>query len=141
MQSVNKLSGGELVAVDGKVLRGIHDSKSHCSAIHMVSAFATRNGVAKGQLKTEAKYNEITAIPAQLKLFELKGCLISIDAIGCQTSIADTIDRQDGDYLLAVKGSQKQLHRAVKEAMWPLCARNSGKNIIKSPGIIQPLAG
>ena len=72
VQSVNKLTGGELVAVDGKVLRGSYDRKSRCSAIHMVSAFATRNGVGMGQFKTEAKSNEITAIPALLKLLELK---------------------------------------------------------------------
>ena len=72
VQSVNKLTGGEQVAVDGKVLRGSYDRKSRCSAIHMVSAFATRNGVVMGQFKTEAKSNEITAIPALLKLLELK---------------------------------------------------------------------
>jgi len=83
----------------------------------MVSAFATRNGVVIGQLKTEAKSSEITAIQALLKLPELKGCLISIDATGWQTSIADTIVRQDGDYLLAVKENQKQLLSSVKEAM------------------------
>lgn len=134
VQSVNKLTGGELVAVDGKVLRGSYDRKSRCSAIHMVSAFATHNGVVMGQLKTEAKSNEITAIPALLKLLELKGCLISIDAIGCQTSIADTIVRQGGDYLLAVKGNQKQLHSAVKEAMWPLCAAEKTGNVVVEKG-------
>lgn len=85
-----------------------------CSAIHMVSALATRNGVIMGQLKTQANSNEITVIPALLKLPKLKGCLISIDAIGCQTSIVDAIVRQGGDYLLTVEGNLKQLHSAVK---------------------------
>ena len=86
----------------------------------MVSAFATANGVVMGQLKTDAKSNEITAIPALLKLLDIKGCLISIDAMGCQTNIASTILKQGGDYLLAVKGNQERLHRAVQQAMRPL---------------------
>lgn len=65
----------------------------------MVSAYATANGVVMGQLKTDAKSNEITAIPALLKLLDIKGCLVSIDAMGCQTDIANTIIKQGSDYL------------------------------------------
>ncbi|PSJ36210.1 hypothetical protein C7I36_16875 [Zobellella taiwanensis] len=72
-----------------------------------------------GQLKTDAKSNEITAIPALLKLLDIKGCLVSIDAMGCQTDIAGTIVKQGGDYLLAVKGNQELLHRAVQQALRP----------------------
>lgn len=118
-QSVNERTEGELIAIDGKVLRGSYQRESRRSAIHMVSAFATGNGVVMGQLKTDAKSNEITAIPALLKLLDIKGCLVSIDAMGCQTDIAGTIVKQGGDYLLAVKGNQELLHRAVQQALRP----------------------
>lgn len=119
-QSVNKRTKGELTAIDGKVLRGSYNRDDRQSTIHMVSAYATANGVVMGQLKTDAKSNEITAIPALLKLLDIKGCLVSIDAMGCQTDIANTIIKQGGDYLLAVKGNQKSLHRAVQKALKPL---------------------
>uniref|UniRef100_A0A6V7KSG4 ISAs1 family transposase n=2 Tax=Bracon brevicornis TaxID=1563983 RepID=A0A6V7KSG4_9HYME len=136
VKSVNKLTEGALVAIDGKVLRRAYDRKNRCSPIHMVSAFATHNGVVMGPLKTDAKSNEITAIPVLLKLLELKGCLISIDAMGCQTSIADTIVKQGGDYLLAVKGNQKQLQSMVKKALRPLCAARGtdSKNMVVEKG-------
>lgn len=119
-QSVNERTSGELLAIDGKVLRGSYHRDDRQSAIHMVSAFAAANGVVMGQLKTDAKSNEITAIPALLKLLDIKGCLVSIDAMGCQTDIASTIVKHGGDYLLAVKGNQGLLHRAVQQALKPL---------------------
>lgn len=119
-QSVNKRTKGELIAIDGKVLRGSYNRDDRQSTIHMVSAYATANGVVMGQLKADAKSNEITAIPALLKLLDINGCLVSIDAMGCQTDIASTIIKQGGDYLLAVKGNQESLHRAVQKALKPL---------------------
>ncbi|WP_340619202.1 ISAs1 family transposase, partial [Xenorhabdus entomophaga] len=73
----------------GKTLRGTYDGKNRQSMLHMVSAFATQNGVVMGQLKTDKKSNEITAIPKLLRLLDITGCLITIDAMGCQTKIAE----------------------------------------------------
>lgn len=117
MQAITERSDGELIAIDGKVLRGSYNRESRQSTIHMVSAFATANGVVMGQLKTNAKSNEITAIPELLNLLDIKGCLISIDAIACQTNIASTIIDNGGDYLLAVKGNQETLAKAVRQAL------------------------
>jgi hypothetical protein len=90
MQSVSSRTNGELIAIDGKVLRGSYNRTEHRSAIHIVSAFSSVNGVVLGQVKTDAKSNEITAIPELIKMLDIKGCLISIDAIACQTEIAKT---------------------------------------------------
>lgn len=113
MQAVSARSEGRVIAIDGKVLRRSYHPKDRTSAIHMISA----NGVVLGQVKTDAKSNEITAIPALLSLLDIKGCLVSIDAMGCQTAIAAQIVLQGGDYLLAVKGNQELLSRAVPEAL------------------------
>ena len=90
-QSVAARTSGEVIAIDGKTLRGSYNREDRKSTIHMVSAFSTANGVVMGQIKTEQKSNEITAIPALLKLLDIKGCLVSIDAMGCQTKIAADI--------------------------------------------------
>lgn len=117
MQAANKHAEGALIAIDGKVLRGSYHCKDRKSAIHMVSAFAVANGVVMGQVKTKNKSNEIKAIPELLKLLDVKGCLVSIDAMGCQTDIASQIVAQGGDYLLAVKDNQENLATAVKKAL------------------------
>ena len=110
-------TAGDVVAIDGKTLRGSYNRHDRQSTIHMVSAFATANGVVMGQLKTEAKSNEITAIPALLALLEVKGCWVTIDAMGCQTKIAKTIIDKGADYLLAVKGNQQTLFNAVRHTL------------------------
>lgn len=112
-QSVAQLSAGEVVAIDGKSLRRSHDRRNGCQAIHMVSAFASANRLSLGQIATEAKSNEITAIPELLKLLQLKGCIVSIDAMGCQRAIAEAIVAQGADYVLAVKDNQPELHEAL----------------------------
>ncbi|MGV7961714.1 ISAs1 family transposase [Photorhabdus tasmaniensis] len=117
VQAVNKRTEGEIIAIDGKTLRGTGNGNTRQLAIHMVSAFATTNGVVMGQLKTGHKSNEIKAIPKLIHLLDIKGCLVSIDAMGCQTQIAEKILHQGGDYLLAVKGNQERLYRAVKQAL------------------------
>ena len=114
MQSVNRLSKGEIIAIDGKTLRGSYDRGDRLSTIHMINAFASKNKMVLGQLSTDVKSNEITAIPELLKLLEIKGAIVSIDAMGCQKEIAKTIIEQGADYLLAVKGNQPSLHEAVK---------------------------
>ena len=116
MKSVSAQTEGQLVAIDGKVLRSSYNRQDRLSTIHMVSAFATENSLVLGQLKTDDKSNEIEAIPALLQLLELKGCLVSIDAIGCQTEIATTLVKQGADYLLALKGNQETLAKAVRKA-------------------------
>jgi len=102
-----------LITIDGKRLRRSHDRGQGKSAIHMVSAWAASNSLVLGQVKTDEKSNEITAIPELLKLLALEGCLVSIDAMGCQKAIAQQIVDQGGDYLLALKGNQPGLQDQV----------------------------
>lgn len=120
MQTCHERSEGTLVAIDGKTLRGAADKRIKNSAIHMVSAFCAANRVVLGQVKTDDKSNEITAIPELLKLLELKGCLVSIDAMGCQRKIAEQIVKRDADYLLAVKGNQGKLEQAFSDWYSPM---------------------
>jgi hypothetical protein len=89
-------TGGEVIAVDGKTARGSHDRKRGRKALHMVSAWASTNRLVLGQEATEEKSNEITAIPKLLKLLELAGCIVTIDAMGCQREIAAQIVAQGG---------------------------------------------
>jgi predicted transposase YbfD/YdcC len=103
-----------LVAIDGKTLRRSHDRRSGKAAIHMVSAWASENSFVLGQVKTEEKSNEITAIPELLRALSVKGCLVTIDAMGCQKAIAKQIVEQGGDYLLALKGNQSNLADEVE---------------------------
>ncbi len=117
MQATSERTDGELIAIDGKTLRSSYDRNSRQSTIHMVSAFAAQNRLVLGQVKTDAKSNEITAIPELLALLDIKGCLVSIDAMGCQTEIASAIVKGGGNYLLAVKGNQPTLHNAVRAAL------------------------
>src|SRR5699024_2260030 len=85
MQSVHQLTDGELVAIDGKTLRGSYNREDRNATIHMVSAYSSANKLVLGQLKTDRKSNEITAIPELLRMLDLRGALVSIDAIACQT--------------------------------------------------------
>jgi len=91
MQAVAEVTAGEVVAIDGKTLRRSFEKGTAKRAIHMVSAWATENGVVLGQRKVDTKSNEITAIPALLQLLALKGCIVTIDAMGCQRAIAEKI--------------------------------------------------
>ena len=114
MEDVVKLSDGEIIAVDGKTQRRSHDRKRGMKALHMVSAWACSNAVVLGQVKTEEKSNEITAVPELLDKLELSGCIVTLDAMGCQRAIAKQVKEGGGDYVLAVKGNQKQLNREVR---------------------------
>lgn len=113
-QAVAAATAGEVVAIDGKALRRSFDKGRAKRAIHMVSAWATENGVVLGQRKVDAKSNEITAIPELLDLLALKGCIVTIDALGCQRAIAQKIIEQGADYVLALKGNQPTLEQAVE---------------------------
>ena len=115
MKAVEEATNGKVVAVDGKTLRHSYDKKKRKAAIHMVSAFAAENGVVLGQIKVDSKSIEITAIPALLELLDIKGCIVTIDAMGCQEKIAEKIIQQGADYVLAVKDNQKQLHEEIQD--------------------------
>jgi len=109
-----QLSDGEVVAIDGKTVKRSFQKGDRKSAIHMVSAWASQNGLVLGQQKVNSKSNEITAIPALLKLLELKGCIVTIDAMGTQREIAKVIVDKGADYVLALKGNQGTLEDDVK---------------------------
>jgi predicted transposase YbfD/YdcC len=113
--SLHEVTAGQVVAIDGKTLRQSFDKAAGKSAIHMVSAWATANHISLGQVIVEEKSNEITAIPKLLELVEISGASVTIDAMGCQTEIAETIVERKGDYVLAVKGNQPSLHAGVEE--------------------------
>jgi predicted transposase YbfD/YdcC len=110
VQAVCEVLQGQVVAIDGKTLRRSHNRTIGKDAIHMVSAWATKNQLVLGQVKVDDKSNEITAIPALLDLLELSGCIVTIDAIGCQKEIVQKIVDQGADYVLALKANQGTLH-------------------------------
>ncbi len=109
------LSKGQLITVDGKTLRGSYERGGKRGMIHMVSAWASENRIVLGQRKVDEKSNEITAIPELLKVLDLEGAVVSIDAMGCQTAIAEQIVAQQGDYVLALKGNQGNLLEDVSQ--------------------------
>jgi len=111
--ALHEITAGQVVAIDGKTLRRSFDAASSKSAIHMVSAWATANHVSLGQVVVDEKSNEITAIPKLLKILEISGCLVTIDAMGCQTEIAQEIVAAGADYVLAVKGNQPTLQAGI----------------------------
>lgn len=103
----------DLVAIDGKSVRRSHDHASGRRPLHLVSAFATKRRLVLGQEAVEDKSNEITAIPALLERLDLKGALVSVDAMGCNPAVAEAITGAGADYLLAVKGNQPTLHAEI----------------------------
>jgi len=115
VQAVSAVTRGQVIAIDGKTLRRSHDKSLGKSAIHMVSAWASENRLVLGQTKVAEKSNEITAIPELLALLDISGCIVTIDAMGCQKEIARLIIEDSGDYVLALKENQGQLYREVKE--------------------------
>lgn len=117
VQSMVSLSQGEIVAIDGKTLRRSFNEPGKKGAIHMVSAWATGNQLVLGQYKVDEKSNEITAIPELLKLLNLSGSIVTIDAMGCQKKIAKAIRKADADYVLAVKDNHKTLHNEIKTCL------------------------
>jgi len=115
-QAVAQLTQGALISLDGKTVRASFDRATASSPLHMLSAWCSdQGGLVIGQLKTDSKSNEITAIPELLHLLAIKGCIVTIDAMGCQTAIADQIRTQGGDYLLALKANHTKAYTAVKQ--------------------------
>lgn len=116
MQALHETTQGKVIAIDGKTLRSSYQRGDRQSTIHMVNAFSCANKLVLGQVKTAKKSNEITAIPELIALLDVTGALVSIDAMGCQTDIAEQIIAQQGDYLMTLKGNQGSLYKAVTEA-------------------------
>ncbi|NEO25175.1 ISAs1 family transposase [Moorena sp. SIO4A5] len=115
VQSISQVTFGEIVAIDGKTLRHSYDKSSDKAAIHMVSAWATANRLVLGQVKVDEKSNEITAIPKLIKVLELSGCIITIDAMGCQKEIVKQIVAKEADYLITLKKNQAYLYERVEK--------------------------
>jgi predicted transposase YbfD/YdcC len=113
--SVASLTQGEVISIDGKTICGSRD-KNKKSIVHMVSAWAGVNNIVLGQVKVDDKSNEITAIPELLNLLVLKGCIVTIDAMGCQRDIASAIIAKEADYILALKGNQGNLLEQVEDS-------------------------
>ncbi len=144
MQAVSTMSKGEIIAVDGKKLRRSHDKSEGKAAIHMVSAWATTNRLVLGQVKVDEKSNEITAIPELLRRLDINGCLVTIDAMGCQVDIAALIIERGGDYLFSLKGNQSHLHEDVvllfndlEESRFTAYAHDYDKTVDKDHGRIE----
>lgn len=114
VQAVTGSLQGEAVAIDGKTLCRSGESTTGKEALHLVSAWATGRGVVLGQVATADHSNEITAIPVLLQLLQVRGATVTIDAMGCQKEIARQVRDQGADYVLAVKGNQKNLEKAVQ---------------------------
>ena len=112
--ALHEATGGEVIALDGKTIRHSFDAATGQAALHLISAWATENGLSLGQLKVDGKSNEITALPALLKLLDISGQIVTMDAMGCQRELAGQIVAQQGDYVLCLKGNQTSLHEEVQ---------------------------
>lgn len=121
--SFSSVEQREVVAIDGKTLRRSFDASKEQKPFHVLTAFATRQGIAIGQGKVDGKSNEITAIPERLDKLTLKNAIITIDAMGCQRAIAEKIVAQGADYILALKGNQKRMSEAVQSYCDEHCFR------------------
>lgn len=117
MESIRNDIPEEVIAIDGKAMRGAKDTKASKNMPHVVSAWASENGICLGQVKVSEKSNEITAIPELVDAVVTKGCTITIDAMGCQKNIAKKIIENEADYILAVKGNQANLEQAIQDTV------------------------
>ena len=124
VRSVSRLTAGEVIAIDGKTARRSYDKGKGKGAIHMVSAWASQNRLVLGQRKVDDKSNEITAIPDLLKVLDIHGCIVTIDAMGTQKAIAQQIIEQGGDYVLALKGNQGNLFEDVEQIFEQALSQN-----------------
>jgi predicted transposase YbfD/YdcC len=115
VKGICKITAGEIIAFDGKQSRNSGDEKNGRGAINTVSAWATSNRIVLGQTKVEGKSNEITALPQLIDVLDLAGCIVTIDAIGCQREIVKKIIERDADYVIAVKKNQPNLYKQVEQ--------------------------
>jgi predicted transposase YbfD/YdcC len=114
IQAMKERTQGQVIALDGKQLRRSHDTTLGKKAIYMVSAWASGNGLVLGQKKVDDRSNEITAIPQLLDMLEVSGCIVTTDAMGCQTAIAEKVIANDADYVLVVKENQGRLLETIQ---------------------------
>ncbi len=135
IQSISTLTEGQVIAVDGKTLRRSYDRSRDKAAIHMVSAWARENHLILGQVKTREKSNEITAIPELLDILAIKGCIVTIDAMGCQTEIASQIIEQGADYVLALKGNHGIVHEQVVQFFDQLDEKEDQQSVVQEASI------
>lgn len=133
--AAHEITSGQVIAIDGKTLRRSFDTASSKAAIHMVSAWATANHISLGQVVVDAKSNEITAIPKWLEILDISGSLVTIDAMGCQTKIAEKILEGGGDYVLAVKDNQPTLHRGLVNYSTSAATRQTSNESRKYPAL------
>lgn len=144
IRSLGPLEAGEVVSIDGKQMRGAKDIRQGKEGLYMVSAWAAEHGIVLGQRKVADKSNEITAIPELLDVLAVDGCVVTIDAIGCQTQIAEKIVDQQADYLLAVKGNQGTLSEDIadlfvgfEQARWQDVSHDYFKTVNKDHGRLE----
>jgi len=115
VRAVFTITQGQVIALDGKTLRGSRDQTAGQKAVHLVNAWASANGIVLGQRQVDGKTNEITALPEMLDLLNVAGCIVTIDAMGCQKKIAQKIRDEEADYVLRVKDNQANLHQDLAD--------------------------
>lgn len=135
--AVSRVSKDRLIAIDGRTLRRSFDKFLGMKAIHMISAWSSENQLVLAQLKVDDKSNEITAIPVLLAMLDLKGAVVSMDAMGCQKDIAEKIIGHGGDYLLGLKGNQSGTERQVEMPFVHRGINSSHQDIGKGHGRIE----
>jgi predicted transposase YbfD/YdcC len=113
-EALHKATKGEVIALDGKTVRHSFDTATGQSALHLVSAWASENGITLGQLRVDGKSNEITALPKLLQVLDVTGCVVTLDAMGCQKDLAGQVKKQGGDYVICLKGNQNSLHEETR---------------------------
>ena len=128
VKGISKITSGEIIAFDGKQSRNSGDEKNGQSAINTVTAWATSNRLVLGQKKVEGKSNEITALPELIKILDLAGCIVTIDAMGCQREIIKKIVEKDANYVIAVKKNQPTLHEQIKQ-LFKQAIETQGKDL------------
>lgn len=113
-ESMSEATGRDIIAFDGKTLRGSFDSATGLNAVHVMNAWSSENDFCVGQMKVDGKSNEITAMPALMKLMDIRASVVTADALNCQKNIASQIIEQSGDYVLALKSNHPSMHEDVK---------------------------
>ena len=127
----------EVISIDGKRLRGSYDTCAEQAALHVVSAYASANGLTLGQVVTTDKSNEITAIPQLLDLIEVKNTVVSIDAMGCQKEIVEKVREKEADYLIAAKANQKGLIENIQQSFDLLTPTDTHTSLDKGHGRLE----
>jgi predicted transposase YbfD/YdcC len=128
IKGISKITAGEIIAFDGKQSRNSGDEKNGQGVINTVSAWAASNRLVLGQKKVEGKSNEITALPELIKILDLAGCIVTIDAMGCQREIVKKIVEKDADYVIAVKKNQPSLYEQI-EQLFKQAIKTDGKDL------------